>query len=46
MTTAEAVLTAAMRREAVDDLTATEKQKISNAARAARNAPMWGDIVR
>jgi hypothetical protein len=29
-----------------DDLTATEKQKISNAARAARNAPMWGDIVR
>jgi hypothetical protein len=29
-----------------DDLTATEKQAISSAARAARSAPYWEDIVR
>jgi hypothetical protein len=28
-----------------DDLTTAEKQKIAGAARAARNAPNWGDIV-
>jgi hypothetical protein len=29
-----------------EDLSATEKQTVSSAARAARSAPMWGDIVR
>ncbi|WP_222829237.1 hypothetical protein [Terriglobus saanensis] len=29
-----------------DDLTATEKQSIAAAARTARNAPTWEEIVR